>query len=65
MVNRFEAFGRPPGDALGRRIRRYDLGMIGLELFQFVQQTIEFPRLETSGSLLNVIALLVVADQRA
>ena len=59
-----EAVDRPPGDALRRRIGRDEIGMLGLELLELVQQPIEL----LVGDLrivVDVVALFVMADRVA
>ena len=61
MLDGLEPFDRAAGDALGRRIGRDEIGMIRLEMLEFVQEPIEL----LVGHLrvvVDVIALLVMPD---
>jgi hypothetical protein len=61
MFDGGKALDRPPGDALRRRISRHQIGVLGLQPFELVQQTIEL----LVGDLrvvVDVVALFVVAD---
>src|SRR5437899_12646101 len=42
MLHGVEAFDRPPCHALGWRISRDEIGVLGFEPFEFVQQRVEF-----------------------
>ena len=61
MLDRLEALDRTPGDALSRRVRRDEVGVLRLDPLELVQQPIEL----LVGNLrlvVNVVALFVMPD---
>ena len=56
-----KAVGDAAADALGRRIGGDELGMVGLERFEFVQQAVE-RLVRDLGRGVDVVLLFVVAD---
>ena len=56
-----EAVGGRAGDALGRRIGRDEIGVLGFEPLELVQQPVEL-LVGDLGRAVEVVALLVVAD---
>ena len=56
-----EAFGDAAADALGRRVGGDEIGMLGFELLELVQQPIEL-LVRNLGLVVDVVALFVVPD---
>src|SRR5262249_15700255 len=56
-----KALGRTAGNALGWRIRRHEIWVLGFEPFELVEQPIEF-FVGNIRSVMNVITLFVVTD---
>ena len=61
MLDGVEPFDRTPGDALRRRIDRDEIGMLGFERLELVEQPVEC-LVRDLGRAADVVALLVVAD---
>src|SRR4051812_3638214 len=61
MLDGREAFGGTSGDALGGRIRRDEIRVLGFDPFELVQEAIELLVGDLRG-VVDVVAFLVVAD---
>ena len=61
MLDDGELLGRPRPNALRRRIRRRELGMIGLDLPQLLHELVVF-RVGDFGRVENVVAVIVEID---
>ena len=62
MLDRDEAFGGTSADALGRRIGGDQIGVIGLELFELVEQAVVF-LVGNLGIVVDVVTLFVMTDR--
>jgi hypothetical protein len=62
MLDGLEPLDRTSRDALGRGIRRDEIGVLRLEALQFVEQAIE-GRVIDLGIVVDVVALLVMANR--